>query len=93
MMDQSFKESHMKAPAGHYRKLLTNPTVRIAFTHTPVRNCTVIDNSATIKELQQSKDEYAQYYINGLLDGSMVTITENSNDNKVFAPGELYFKS
>jgi hypothetical protein len=83
----------MKPPTGHYRNLLSDSNIRIAFTHTPMYGVTRIDNSKVIKELEQSNDEYAQYYINGLLNGQMVTIVENSYSDRYFAPGELYFKS
>ena len=83
----------MKPQPGYYRNLLSDKNVRIAFTHTPMYGVTRIDNSKVIEELKQSTDEYAQYYINGLQNGEMVTIVENSYSDKYFAPGELYFKS
>jgi hypothetical protein len=78
---------------GYYRNLLSDKNVRIAFTHTPMYGVTRIDNTRVLEELKQSSDEYAQYYINGLQNGEMVTIVENSYSDKYFAPGELYFKS
>jgi hypothetical protein len=83
----------MKPPSGHYRNLLSDSNIRIAFTHTPMYGVTRIDNSKVLEELKQSTDEYAQYYINGLQNGEMVTIVENSHSDKYFVPGELYFKS
>ncbi len=84
----------MKAPSGHYRKLLTNPHIRIAFTHTPIYGCTRISPNPIIEELEKSDDEYAQYYIDGLKSGEMVTIVENNHlSDQNYAPGELYFKS
>lgn len=69
------------------------PEVRIAFTHTPIIGCTKIDNTMILEVLRNSEDKYAQYYIKGLEDGSMVTIVEKSY-GKVWANnGELYFKS
>ena len=82
----------MNKPApGHYRKLLSNPNIRIAFTNQPIIGCTKIDPQPVIDELKASSDEYAKYYIDGLESGSMAAIVENKS-NKVFAPGELYFK-
>lgn len=83
----------MKAPTGHYRKLISNPYIRIAFTHTPIYGCLRVDSSKVIEELKQSQDEYAQYYIDGLTNGSMVTIIEATNQDRYFAPGELYFNN
>jgi hypothetical protein len=83
----------MTPQPGYYRNLLSDKNVRIAFTHTPMYGVTRIDNTQVLKELEQSNDEYAQYYINGLKNGQMVTIVENSYSDKYFAPGELYFKS
>jgi hypothetical protein len=83
----------MKPQPGYYRKLISDSNIRIAFTHTPMHGVTRVDNTQVLKELEQSNDEYAQYYINGLLSGEMVTIVENSYSDRYFAPGELYFKS
>jgi hypothetical protein len=83
----------MKPQPGYYRNLLSDKNVRIAFTHTPMYGVTRIDNTQVLEELKQSTDEYAQYYINGLQNGQMVTIVENSYSDRYFAPGELYFKS
>ena len=83
----------MKPQPGYYRNLLSDKNVRIAFTHTPLYGVTRIDNTQVLEELKQSTDKYAQYYINGLQNGEMVTIVENSYSDRYFAPGELYFKS
>lgn len=83
----------MKAPTGHYRKLISNPYIRIAFTHTPIYGCFTVDSSKVIEELKQSQDEYAQYYIYGLTNGDMVTIIEGVNQDRYFAHGELYFNN
>ena len=83
----------MTAPKGYYRNLLSDSNIRIAFTHTPMYGVTKIDNTKVIEELKQSTDEYAQYYINGLQNGEMVTIVENLYSDRYFSPGELYFKS
>ena len=83
----------MTAPKGYYRNLISDSNIRIAFTHTPIYGCTKVDSSKVIEELKSSTDEYAQYYINGLENGNMVTIVENTYSDKYFAPGELYFKS
>ena len=81
----------MKAPTGHYKKLISNSNIRIAFTHTPIYGCIKVDSSKVIEELKQSSDEFAQYYINGLTSGDMVTIIEKSYEDKYFSVGELYF--
>lgn len=85
----------MKAPAGHYRTILkdTYPMIRIALTHTPMYGVTRVDNTNVINVLEQSDDEYAQYYINGLTNGDMVTIVENPQLDTYYGVGELYFKS
>lgn len=85
----------MKKPApGHYRKLLTKyPSVRIAFTHTPIIGCTIIDNEKVIAELKTSSDEFAPYYVQGLENKSMVAIVENRHEKTWANNGELYFKS
>lgn len=86
----------MRPPTGHYRKLLsaTHPQVRIAFTHTPIYGCTKINSSDIQEVLKQSDDMYAEYYFNGLRDGSMVAIVENSYHDRVYKNnGELYFTS
>lgn len=83
------------APKGYYRQLLkTNyPNVRIAFTHTPIINCTIIDSKSIVEYLDSLLDEYADYYSNGIKSGNMVTIIENTIDEYYYSPGELYFKS
>ena len=83
-----------KAPSGYYRQLLSDkfPMVRIAFTHTPIIGCTNVDSRPVINLLKGLDDEYASYYVNGLEDGSMVTIVEG-NSERYFEVGELYFKS
>jgi len=81
----------MKAPTGHYRKLISNPHIRIAFTHTPIHGCTKVNSDSVIEELKQSNDEYAQYYIDGLESGNMVTIVEQSVERYYRNNGELFF--
>ena len=80
----------MKAPTGHYRKLISDSKIRIAITHTAMFNCIKVDNTQVIEELKQSQDEYAQYYIDGLNNGTMITIVEQEIP-RYFSPGELYF--
>lgn len=84
-----------KPPTGYYKQLLNDsyPIVRIAFTHTPMTGVIRIDNSNVLNVLRKSTDPYAQYYIKGLTEGSMVTIIENTDKDKYFTVGELYFKS
>lgn len=84
----------MKAPTGHYRKLLkdTHPNVRIAFTHTPIIGCTRINETPILEVLKESDDQYAEYYVNGLESGAMVAIVENSVYKKTYKNnGELFF--
>lgn len=83
----------MTAPKGYYRNLISDSNIRIAFTHTPIIGCSIIDSTSVINELEKSNDEYAKYYIDGLRSGSMVTIVENHRVDRYFSPGELYFKS
>ena len=82
-----------KAPSGYYRQLLSDKKIRIAFTHTPMSGVTRVDKSPIIEELKKSDDRYAQYYINGLENGDMVTIVENDYIDTYYRTGELYFKS
>jgi hypothetical protein len=84
-----------KPPTGYYRQLLSNsyPMVRIAFTHTPMTGVTRVDSNNVLNVLKESTDSHAQYYIKGLTEGSMVTIVENTERDRYFAVGELYFKS
>ena len=83
----------MKPQPGYYRNLLTDKNVRIAFTHTPMYGVSRIDNAKVLEELENSTDQYAQYYIDGLRSGEMVTIVENPHSDRYFAPGELYLRS
>ena len=85
----------MRAPAGYYRQLLqdTYPMIRIALTHTPMYNVTKVDSDKVIEVFKASKDKYAEYYINGLLNGSMAAIVENYDVDRYYSVGELYFKS
>jgi hypothetical protein len=85
----------MRAPAGYYRQLLkdTYPMIRIALTHTPMYNVTKVDSENVINVFRASEDQYAEYYINGLLNGDMATIVENYDVDTYYSVGELYFKS
>ena len=83
----------MAAPKGYYRNLISDSNIRIAFTHTPIYGCTVVDSSKVMNELEKSQDEHAPYYLDGLKKGLMITIVENQNSNGYLRPGELYFKS
>jgi len=85
----------MRAPAGYYRTILkdTYPMIRIALTHTPIYGVTRVDNTNVIEVLKKSEDEYAPYYINGLINGDMVTIVETPQLDTYYNVGELYFKS
>ena len=82
----------MNPPKGYYRQLLNEfPQVRIAFTHTPIYGCKVISSAPILSILDESNDPYASFYSNGLRNGSLVTIVENSVDRVYRNNGELYF--
>jgi hypothetical protein len=83
------------APKGYYRQLLESsyPMVRIAFTHTPMYNVTKVDSANVLSILDNSDDQYAKYYANGIRTGAMVTIVENPQIERYYKVGELYFKS
>jgi hypothetical protein len=83
----------MNPPKGYYRNLLNDqfPQVRIAFTHTPIINCTIIDAKEIINILDSLDDLYASFYSNGLKNGTLVAIIENSIANVYRNNGELYF--
>jgi hypothetical protein len=83
----------MNPPKGYYRNLISDSNIRIAFTHTPIHGCTIVDKSKTLEELEKSNDQYSQYYIDGLKSGNMVTIVENSVHDRYFRTGELYFSN
>jgi hypothetical protein len=80
------------APKGYYRTLLKDfPEVRIAYTHTPIIGCKIIDAAPFIQHLEKSTDMYAKFYVEGLKNGTLVTIVEQYS-NRVYANnGELYF--
>ena len=83
----------MTPPKGYYRQLLENdcPSVRIAFTHTPIYGCKQVDSEPILKVLDASTDEYAKFYSEGLRNGSLVAIVENYVDKVYKNNGELYF--
>ena len=83
----------MNPPSGYYRNLLkdTYPEVRIAFTHTPIYGCSRVNSEAILKVLDASEDSYAPFYSNGLRNGTLVTIVENSVERIYRNNGELYF--
>ena len=83
----------MTAPKGYYRNLISDSNIRIAFTHTPMYGVTRVDNTNVLKVLDNSTDPYSKYYSEGLRNGTMVTIVENSDTDRYFSVGELYFKS
>lgn len=84
-----------QAPPKYYRNIIGEkfPNVRIAFTHTPIIGCTEIPNEPILEVLRMSDDEYAEWYINGLENGTMVPIVENDAGQQYFRSGELFFKS
>lgn len=52
----------MNPPKGYYRQLLKNdcPSVRIAFTHTPIIGCKTIDMKPVLEILDKSSDVHAK---------------------------------
>lgn len=84
-----------RPPSGYYRNLLSNkfPDVRIAFTSQPIVGCTKVDSQPIIKELESSKDEFAPFYAEGLKNGTLAAIVENSQIDRYFGTGELYFRT
>ena len=87
------KLNHMNnPPKGYYRELLCEfPSVRIAFTHTPIIGCKVIDSKPIIEELEKSTDPHSKFYVDGLKNGTLVTIVENYIDKVYRNNGELFF--
>lgn len=85
----------MKPEPGYYRRLLkdTMPEVRIARTDAPMTGVRVIPKDPIINQLEKSEDLHAQYYINGLKDGSLAAIVENGVSDKYWSAGELYLRS
>jgi len=85
----------MKPEPGHYRQILQDvlPMVRIALTNSPMSGVTKVSDTWVLQILQNSTDTFAQYYIDGLNNGTMITIVENQSRNQYFSSGELYFKS
>jgi hypothetical protein len=85
----------MNPPKGYYRELLKNhfPEVRIAFTHTPIYGCSIVDSENVLKVLDASSDPYSEFYAYGLRNGQLVTIVENGQEHVYKNNGELYFKS
>jgi hypothetical protein len=67
--------------------------IRIARYHPPMSGVTKVPNDNVIDLLKDSSDHFAEYYIDGLRNGSMVTIVENQSVDQYFSVGELYFKS
>lgn len=85
----------MNPPKGYYRNLLKDfdPEIRLAFTHTPIVNCVLINNAEVIKHLEKSSDPHAKFYVEKLKLKKIVAIKEGKNDQTYWKPGELYFKS
>ena len=84
-----------KPQPGYYRNIIGGifPMIRIAFTNVPMYGVKRVDSNNVIELLKQSNDEFAQYYIDGLTNETMVTIVETYDENRYYSVGELYFKS
>lgn len=88
-----------KPPAGHYRKILPEELkhLRFALAHTPIIGAEKFpDMSEDLANfMDNSEDEYAEYYAEGLRDGSIIPIVPNAQISTPghWAPGELFFKS
>ena len=85
----------MKPQSGYYRNIIGDvfPMIRIAFTHTPMYGVSKVSAEKVIELLKKSDDQFSQYYVDGLTNGSMVTIVENESLDTYFSVGELYFKN
>jgi hypothetical protein len=85
----------MNPPKGYYRELLkdTHPHIRIAFTHSPIIGCTIVNPKSVLEVLDRSTDEHSKFYTEGLRNGTLATIVENYINEEYWAPGELFFKS
>ena len=83
----------MNPPKGYYRELLKKdcPSVRIAFTHTPIIGCKRINAKPILDILDKSNDNYAKFYADGLRNGTLTAIVENTVDKVYKNNGELYF--
>ena len=84
----------MNPPKGYYRELLPNSLrdIRIAFADVPMSGVSKVDNSQVLTVLDNSQDQHAKFYADGLRAGRLVTVVEN-NGGKVWKPGELFFGS
>jgi hypothetical protein len=85
----------MNPPKGYYKQLLkdTYPSVRIAFTHSPIIGCTIINPEPILEVLDKSDDVHSKFYSEGLRNGTLAAIIENNTPKEYWAPGELFFKS
>jgi hypothetical protein len=82
----------MNPPKGYYRQLLNEfPEVRIAFTHTPIIGCKIINSKPFIEVLEKSTDPHSKFYSEGLKNGSLVTIVESYVEKIYRNNGELFF--
>jgi hypothetical protein len=82
---------NQQPPTGYYRRLISDKNIRLAFTHTPICNCTKIDATNVVDELRQSSDEFAKYYIDKIEKGEIVAIVEKPTDKVYRNNGELFF--
>jgi len=85
----------MNPTKGYYRQLLANdfPMVRIAFTHTPIYGCSRVDPDGILRVLDESTDPYAKYYADGIRNGSLAVIVEDTHNYVYKNNGELYFSN
>jgi hypothetical protein len=83
----------MKPPSGYYRQLLKEscPEVRIAFTHTPIIGCKIVNSEPILNVLDNSSDPHAKFYSDGLKNGTLVAIVEIGHDRVFKNNGELFF--
>lgn len=85
-----------QAPRGYYRNIIGEkfPDVRLALTNQPMIGVTRVDPAPILEVLKASTDEYAEWYINGIENGSMATIIETPiGGQEYWKSGELYLKS
>jgi hypothetical protein len=82
-------------PKGYYRNIIGDkyPSIRIAFSHTPIHGCSKIEHTAVlISMLDSSDDPHAKFYADGLRSGELVAIVVGDYAHGIYKRnGELFF--
>jgi len=83
-----------KPPKGHYQKIIGSqyPSVILAFTEFPIIGCRRVDPTPILQILDNSTDEHAKFYSDGLRNGTIAAIVEAVPD-RYFKVGELFFNT